>query len=239
VLFSHPEIAAYINRHFEPVWESVRPAPIVTIDFGEMVVTRTLNGNIATYVCASDGHVLDVLPGIYEPTRYLGALDQFRLLAVYAGRSGDAQRRTRLLTYHQEQIKALEVHHEPAVLVESAGITKLRVEGATQVVLAGPTAKGLTERLMGALVSTAAVGDARDVASWQELVDDTRLNETVRRRQIHALLAAAPTPTPGQVVKRLYKDVLHADLDDPYLGLKKVLYASYPFAGEESAAARR
>jgi hypothetical protein len=38
---------------------------------------------------------------------------------------------------------------------------------------------------------------------------------------------------PAAVMKRLYKDVLHADLDDPYLGLGPTLFANYAFAKED------
>ena len=88
MLFSNEKVAAFINNNFEPAWESVRPVPIVRIDFGEgAVVTRTLNGNIATSVCTRDGLVLDVLPGIYQPDAYLEQLDQFRLLFRYANKA--------------------------------------------------------------------------------------------------------------------------------------------------------
>ena len=70
-----------INNNFEPVWESVRPVPIVTIDFGNGTkITRTLHGNIATYLCNARGTVFDILPGIYEPGEYLNQLNQFALL---------------------------------------------------------------------------------------------------------------------------------------------------------------
>src|SRR5262249_3464288 len=71
VLFSSAEVAKHINDTFEPAWETVRPVPTVTIDFGNgEKITRTLHGNIATYVCTADGKVLDILPGIYEPKVY-------------------------------------------------------------------------------------------------------------------------------------------------------------------------
>ena len=38
---------------------------------------------------------------------------------------------------------------------------------------------------------------------------------------------------PAALTKWLYKEVLHADLDDPYLGLGPALFASYPFAKED------
>ena len=68
MLFSSDPLAAYINATFKPVWESVRPVPVVTIDFGNGErITRTLHGNIATSVCDPAGRVLDVLPGLYAP----------------------------------------------------------------------------------------------------------------------------------------------------------------------------
>ena len=37
-------------------------------------MTRTLHGNIATYVCTADGQVLDILPGIYAADAYQAKL---------------------------------------------------------------------------------------------------------------------------------------------------------------------
>jgi hypothetical protein len=55
VLFSRDDVSDYINRNFEPAWESVRPVPIVRIDFGNgRTATRTLHGNVASYVCSAD-----------------------------------------------------------------------------------------------------------------------------------------------------------------------------------------
>jgi hypothetical protein len=65
------------------------------------------------------------------------------------------------------------------------------------------------------------------------LKEDARHNENVRRRQIHSLLAAGAY-RPEQIVKRIYKDVLHADLDDPYLGLGDTLLVDHLFADNKS-----
>ena len=82
MLFSSNEVADYINATFEPAWESLRPAPLVTIDFGNgNVVKRTLQGNIATYICAADGVVYDVLPGIYSPEEYRKQLELCKIVA--------------------------------------------------------------------------------------------------------------------------------------------------------------
>ena len=60
MLFSDESVASFVNANFEPAWESVRPVPLVHIDFGNgQVLTRTLHGNILTSVCTAEGLVLD------------------------------------------------------------------------------------------------------------------------------------------------------------------------------------
>ena len=67
MLFSQASVADFVHGAFEPVWESVRPVPIVRIDFGNgNVLTRTLHGNILTSICTPDGFVVDALPVIYK-----------------------------------------------------------------------------------------------------------------------------------------------------------------------------
>ncbi|MEK7867357.1 MAG: hypothetical protein AAB434_11810 [Planctomycetota bacterium] len=64
-----------MNNHFVCAWESVRPVPRVEIDFGDgHHMTRTLNGNVITFLCAPDGKVFDVLPGLYSAEGYLAGL---------------------------------------------------------------------------------------------------------------------------------------------------------------------
>lgn len=110
MLFSSREVAGFINDTFEPAWESVRPAPQVTIDFGNgQVVRRTLRGNIATYVCGPDGVVYDVLPGIYDPAEYRKQLEALKALAdsLRPVRAADT-RVARLQEYHATKAAALE-----------------------------------------------------------------------------------------------------------------------------------
>lgn len=61
------------------------------------------------------------------------------------------------------------------------------------------------------------------------LAEDARHNETVRRRAVHELLAAAGPVPYGDLTKRVYRDVLRCDLDDPWLGLGALLFDAYPF----------
>ena len=57
-----------LNTEFVPCWESVRPVPKVTIDFGNgHLVHRTLTGNTVMYICLPNGEVVDALPGVFTP----------------------------------------------------------------------------------------------------------------------------------------------------------------------------
>ncbi len=234
MLFSDKKIADYINNNFEPVWQSVRPVPIVHIDFGNgQVLTRTLHGNIATYVCNGQGQVLDILPGIYQPEVYLDRLQQFFLLAKFAGRArGAEQLQTTLVSYHTSVARELEKNLEPSRFVDVADFSKVLIERGTKVLFL-PGGKPHGEAVPTA-ARPASLNATADLANWKALLEDTTLNESERREKIHTILAASKLTTPKEVTKWLYREVLHADLDDPYLGLGPTLFGSYPFKDQVS-----
>jgi len=246
VLFSQDTVANFINQNFEPAWQSVRPVPIVRIDFGDgRVLTRTLHGNILTAVCTADGRMLDALPGIYTVGAYLDRLNQLRLLALYVAQRPAQDREALVKDYHKRQAEALAKNQPPEEFVATkmmAAVSKARIEKPLELVFLRPAGSPPAPLAVpppsaslpkGADVPT--VGGS-DVGRWKELAEDTKLNETTRRRQVHELLAGAGLVRPEKVTRPIYKDVLHADLDDPYLGLGKVLFNNYPFAREDGVA---
>ena len=231
-MFSRDDVANFINRNFEPVWQSVRPVPIVRIDFGNgTVLTRTLHGNIATYVCSPDGQVLDLLAGIYEPATYLQRLNQLRLLANFVDQQGVAKRAERLRDYHKGQLEALKKNGPAPVFVNLADRSKARIEGGVKAMLVKGRAAPAVPVKGG---PDPALRTPQDKVLWAALAEDTRANESVRRRQVHELLAASGPVAPEKITRRIYKDILHADLDDPYLGLGDTLFANYPFKDDKA-----
>jgi hypothetical protein len=233
VLFSHDEIAQFINRNFEPVWESVRPVPILRLDFGNgQVVTRTLHGNIATYVCTPNGEVLDVLPGIYTPSAYRRELDQFRLLANYVAQEGEEVGKARLGDYHETRLAALRKQEPPPFFFNAADIGKRLIEGGIKAILV-KSSPPRQDAPAPASEPGPALSNREDLGNWAALAKDTAANETARRQQIHEQLARQGAVRPERLTKWLYKEVLHADLDDPYLGLGPVLFDRYVFETEE------
>lgn len=70
-LYANTSISEFLRERFVLHWQSVRPVPRVTIDYGDgRVLHRTLTGNSAHYALDANGQVMDALPGLYGPARF-------------------------------------------------------------------------------------------------------------------------------------------------------------------------
>jgi hypothetical protein len=75
-LYPNQNISELLRNTFILHWQSVRPAPRVTIDFGDgRKMETTLTGNSIHYVLDGQGEVVDAIPGLYGP----GAFEQLLL----------------------------------------------------------------------------------------------------------------------------------------------------------------
>jgi hypothetical protein len=236
VLFSNPAIADFINENFEPAWQSLRPAPLVTVDFGNgRKVVRTLHGNVATYVCDAEGAVLDILPGVYTPDAYRRQLDELLKLRTWLSESP----RNTLRRYHALQAEALQTQKSRAVFAnsESRGASIFGIERGLELVLSPADRRqarlAIAEGRKAIEEVWPASATEADLSDWKLLVEDTRVNETERRLRIHRYLAeqlaSGAPPRPDDITKWLYREVLRTDLDDPYLGLGRLLFTNDPF----------
>ncbi|MFK7767519.1 MAG: hypothetical protein AB8B55_09890 [Mariniblastus sp.] len=262
MLFSNDEIAAFINENFEPCWKSVRKVPTVSIDFGNGVkLKRTLHGNIAAYVCDSKGSVIDVLPGVYDPVAYKKQLEDLKLVSEYVSVHGVILE-SKWLGYHKTRVSTIGSGEEFEVKRMPVGrATNSGVEQSLEIVLNPEKRQGTEQEARGGRAGrgTGQGGDAeavnRDSIKRQSGVEefqngktlakkltlndrlaiDTRINETERRVQIHNYILQNGMTTPDGMSKWLYREVLHADLDDPFMGLGEILFENYPFEKEDQA----
>ena len=77
MLYSNREISELLRSHFVLHWHSVRPAPRVTIDFGDgRKLSRTLTGNSIHYILNEQGEPVDALPGLYTPAEFSAQLQR-------------------------------------------------------------------------------------------------------------------------------------------------------------------
>ena len=78
-LYANAEVSKYLREHFILHWQSVRPVPKVTIDFGDgRKLERTLTGNSIHYILDREGRPVDALPGLYGPQAFLRGLARAR-----------------------------------------------------------------------------------------------------------------------------------------------------------------
>ncbi len=70
-LYPNQRISELLSKQFVMHWQSIRPAPRVTIDFGDgRKMETTLTGNSIHYVLDSQGKVIDAIPGLYGPLAF-------------------------------------------------------------------------------------------------------------------------------------------------------------------------
>ncbi|HSK64227.1 MAG TPA: hypothetical protein VK893_10305, partial [Pyrinomonadaceae bacterium] len=102
VLYSNAEISSVMRDRFVLHWQSVRPAPVVTIDFGDgRKLERTVTGNSIHYVLDSSGRLLEAFPGLYGPQAFLrGLADAEQLFHLIAGKKGQ-DRENAIMLHHR------------------------------------------------------------------------------------------------------------------------------------------
>ena len=83
LLYPEPRINRVLRERFVLHWESVRPVPRVTIDFGNgKKLERTLTGNSAHVVLDPHGRPVDALPGLFSSDVFLQLLARAHALGT-------------------------------------------------------------------------------------------------------------------------------------------------------------
>jgi hypothetical protein len=135
-LYADPRVSALMRENFVLHWESERPAPKITIDFGDgRTLERTVTGNSVHYVLDAEGRPVDAIPGLTGAGIFKAELaDDAQLERSLRGLS-PAERAARLAKYHA--IKRAVLNEElPAFMVDA----QPRGEGAPTALAASPRA---------------------------------------------------------------------------------------------------
>jgi len=136
-LYANTETSAFLRSHFVLYWSSERAVPTVTIDYGDgRKLVRTTTGNSAHYVLDEDGHVLDVLPGLYAPAVFQKELTASLALADRVRGKTDAERVRETVAYHHAALEATAHDFERAkdALYVGGGQFLLDREGLTSAI---------------------------------------------------------------------------------------------------------
>ena len=82
MLFANAKVIEAVERDYVAAWQSVAPVRVDDFDLGDGTMVRAAwGGNIALYFCTPEGEVLDVLPGLHDPTTVVRELERAKELA--------------------------------------------------------------------------------------------------------------------------------------------------------------
>ena len=187
-LYSNTSVSKYLREHFILHWKSVRPAPVVTVDYGDgRKLVRTITGNSIHYVLDEEGWTVDALPGLYGPQAFMRELGRAEAGALASARMGGEERAQFLSGYYNRQALRLidglrgDVARTGVVLPEGA-ITRSgdvavakAAERAPLALVAAPlavTKMAVEVRTVGSITYTPGKFErATDEAEWTKLAE--------------------------------------------------------------------
>ncbi|PZO36871.1 MAG: hypothetical protein DCF19_20290 [Pseudanabaena frigida] len=122
-LYPNVAVSQLLRDRFILHWQSERPVPKVTIDFGDgRKLEQTLTGNSIHYILDSEGRPVDAIPGLYSPQAFIDNLkDAEEAVNSVNNVNGDLSlRREVLIKYHRDRYAKLEKKWQ-------ADLTRLRL----------------------------------------------------------------------------------------------------------------
>jgi hypothetical protein len=186
-LYANADVSKYLKENYILHWQSVRPVPKVTIDFGDgRIVERTITGNSIHYVLDAQGSVIDGIPGLYGPTAFLKHLQIGRqALRQFEGKDAAFQEVT-LARWHRNAANQILAEWSQDMTIVGAPMPVAKADPmralmtANQAVQQPPPAiraapiavgKSIAEfRLVRALTPTAEqLAGATDDAVWEKI----------------------------------------------------------------------
>ena len=132
-LYANDQVSKLLRERFILHWQSVRPVPKITIDFGDgRKLERTLTGNSIHYVLDSDARPIDALPGLYGPGAFLRELARAEAFSSQCRAAKTNEERAALLrAYHSARVKELDSAW--AMDIAKAGIVNPPSRGAAKM----------------------------------------------------------------------------------------------------------
>ena len=177
VLYSNAQVATALRQRFILHWQSVRPAPRVTIDFGDgRKLERTLTGNSIHYILDSDGRPIDALPGLYGPQAFLRGLGEAERMFKNLQGQDQTQRQRMLADYYRDRSRKINIDWL-AETTKLGGKLPLGVEVQKdengQAIAIGPLAvtKMIAEGsiLRSIIAGSEALGRITDEPAWKQI----------------------------------------------------------------------
>ena len=108
-LYPNAAISKELRDKYILHWQTVRPAPKITIDFGDgRKLERTITGNSIHYILDAAGRPIDAIPGLYAPKAFLNQLQLSQLAVRELNQRTGTEWETYLRKYHSSRIQAIQ-----------------------------------------------------------------------------------------------------------------------------------
>lgn len=179
ILYSNEEVASTLREKFILHWQSVRPAPRVTIDFGDgRKLERTLTGNSIHYILDPDGRPLGALPGLYGPAAFLRELTAIEGLLQQVAKKESGQMVQTLTLYQRDRLNKVNLEWLADIgkiggKIPAGFVVMRREDGTPEALQIASLAitKMITEAsiLRSMTAGAEALGAVTDEAAWKKI----------------------------------------------------------------------
>ena len=190
IIYADETVSSYLRENFVLHWQSVRPVPKMTVDFGDgRVLKTTITGNSVHWILAPDGRPVDALPGLYGSRAFLAGVQRAAAVAERFRQLPAAEGSRLLADYHGERIAALDAE----LSQQLASLGEATVQAPTVIADAGAFTsypEGTKNRVEIGLLRSLVPGvrpwrtTSIDDETWSRLAerkrDETRLDEGSR-----------------------------------------------------------
>ena len=247
-LYANQQIGDYLREHYVLHWQSERPVPVASIDFGDgRVLKRTLTGNSIHYILDSDGEVREALPGLYGPQAFLQQLQIADQLTTQLAGLPAESRDAHCAEYHSQQQSRIvaawandlrQLGHLPAAGDPAANalselstdnvwtqlaqlhIGEARLDPRTAAIVQPRFPEARAAGRIAVPKSAVEFPVLAKVIRFQNSMSlDSIRNEYTLHRQIHEWFAAGPVHGVEPLNARVYAELFLTPRADPWLGL--------------------
>jgi len=212
VLYPNAEVSAALRDRFVLHWQSVRPVPKVTIDYGDgRKLERTLTGNSIHYVLDSEGRPIEALPGLYGPQAFLRELEKAEtFFKSIAARPVEQQRALTKSYWEQQHNKVSAAWTTDVQKIGGEAPRGFRIskgadgDALTISTLAVTKAYSEANVLLAMTTATDTLGRITDEAAWKKIAQLHSSDAVLDDRSISLIKHQNPTLT-DQELSQLFQ----------------------------------
>ena len=213
VLYPNAEVSAALRDRFVLHWQSVRPVPKVTIDYGDgRRLERTLTGNSIHYVLDSEGRPIEALPGLYGPQAFLRELEKAEtFFKSIAARPAEQQRAITKSYWEQQHNKVSAAWTTDVQKLGGEAPRGFRIskgadgDALTISTLAVTKAYSEANVLLAMTTATDTLGRITDEAAWKKIAQLHSSDAVLDDRSISLIKHQNPTLTDQELSQLLQK----------------------------------